>query len=369
MEIINAEKINVSHYVGVLDNKTYWMESVIHAFEVYNIIERIPNSVLEFIKNGPIHLLITNQWECFATVPEVIYKELVLKQGIPEHKIIFLSGARDIQQIVYDIVSKINQETNTNFTGFTAKFFGWFQYNISKNYKQSNKMFEFKRNLAIHGRLDYKKHFLLLNRRWRIHRPTLVGLLHSKDLLDYGYTSLGLNDQDLHWDNAFEECLKANKDCKQIIDLLLSNKEKITSLPELVLDNVDFDKKTPNLVKSLDYYYETSFCSIVTETYFYDWSTVFMSEKTFRPIAYKQPFIMVSVPYTLDFLHELGYKTFHPLIDESYDTEKNDGQRMLMIVKEIEKICKLTQKELKELSLEFKDICNHNQKKLLSYSS
>jgi hypothetical protein len=68
----------------------------------------------------------------------------------------------------------------------------------------------------------------------------------------------------------------------------------------------------------------------------------------------------------LKFLQELGYKSFHPIIDESYDSEKNDSIRMMMILNEIEKICKFSQKELQDMSLACKEICNYNQKLLLS---
>lgn len=367
MEILNLN-VDPDKYKNILSDKTYWYEFVGHAHEVYTLVKRIPPVVLDFIKHGPIHLLVSNEFECFLDVPETMLKVLVLENKIPEHKIIFLSGAKDIQNIIPRIASKVNQELGTHLVGFHSEFFGWFEYCLSQNYRQSQKSFEMKRSLALLGKINYKKHYLLLNRRWRPHRPTLVGLLHSRNLLDFGYTSLGKNDQNFSWDNILDLCLSLNNN-SNIRETLHTNKEKILQLEDLVLDSDDFDSKVPTLNKTLDPYYENSFMSIVTETYFYEDTPLFLSEKTFRPIVYRQPFILVSLPYSLAFLRELGYKTFHPFIDESYDIETNNSLRMYKILTEIERICTLNQQELQELSLQIKDICYHNQKLLISRSN
>lgn len=368
MEILNL-KANPYKYKNVLDNeKTYWFEVVGHASEIYSLANRIPPVVLDFIKNGPIHLLVSNEFECFLDVPETMLKVLVLQNNIPEHKIVFMSGAKDIKNLVPQIVKKVNKELGTHLVGFQSEFYGWFEYNISQNYKQSSKTFDIKRSLALRGNLNYKKHYLLLNRRWRPHRPTLVGLLHNKNLLDYGYVSLGKNDQKLNWENAFDLCLTLNHKNSYITEMLQSSKDSLLQLGDLVLDSDDFDSKIPSLNKSLEPFYENSFMSVVTETYFYETYPVFLSEKIFRPIVYKQPFILVGLAHSLSFLRELGYKTFHPFIDESYDIETNNSTRMLKILSEIERICTLNQQELKDLSIQVKDICVHNQKLLLSRS-
>ena len=42
--------------------------------------------------------------------------------------------------------------------------------------------------------------------------------------------------------------------------------------------------------------------------------------------------------HTLASLHKLGYKTFHPLIDESYDDIKDTKLRSLAVLREIDQI-------------------------------
>lgn len=365
MKIINFQ--NSKCYEKILDDKTYWLAMVIHDYEVLDIIDKIPTDVLESIKNGSTYLLVSNQFECFDTVPKTIYEFLIIKNQIPEHKIVFLSGAKKISDISNKTTELINKQYGTNFTGLDSRFYAWFEYSVASDITYTKKLTsELKRNLALQGKKSYVKHFLLLNRRWRIHRPTLVALLTSKNLLDKGYVSLGANDQNLDWATAYETILENNKTNHNVTKLLQDNKEKILSLQSFSLDTDDFDVKRVELDSSLDFCYENSFMSIVTETYFYDWDILFLTEKTFKPIAYKQPFILVGSAGSLEFLRELGYKTFHPFIDESYDLEKDDAKRMEMIVNEIERICNLDQSQLKELSVRVKDICYYNYKILTS---
>ena len=65
---------------------------------------------------------------------------------------------------------------------------------------------------------------------------------------------------------------------------------------------------------------------------------LFLSEKIYKPMAFKHPFIVFAQPGILKQLREYGYKTFHPFIDESYDDEKDDIKRFDMVVAEIERL-------------------------------
>jgi len=56
----------------------------------------------------------------------------------------------------------------------------------------------------------------------------------------------------------------------------------------------------------------------------------------------------------------LGYKTFHPYIDESYDLETDDNKRMMMIVNEIERLSNFSDDELRSFIENINPICDHN---------
>ena len=111
--------------------------------------------------------------------------------------------------------------------------------------------------------------------------------------------------------------------------------------------------------KLMPYYFRTYF-SVVSEVNFYETASIQHTEKTFNPITQKHPFILVSAPYSLAVLKDIGYKTFAPFIDESYDTELNNDKRLLKIASEIERLCNLTDSQLQVFLAGVKDICQYN---------
>ena len=100
-------------------------------------------------------------------------------------------------------------------------------------------------------------------------------------------------------------------------------------------------------------YYNNTYFSLVNETRFLDKYPFFPSEKTFKPIFHKHPFIIVSTSHFLHNLREQGYRTFDGFIDESYDEEIDMNKRYLKIVKEVKRLCNLNPNEL----IEFKKGC------------
>ena len=58
---------------------------------------------------------------------------------------------------------------------------------------------------------------------------------------------------------------------------------------------------------------------VPTETVYFGQRT-HLTEKTFKAIALEMPFVLVAPPHSLAYLREYGFKTFHPYIDETYDT-------------------------------------------------
>jgi hypothetical protein len=51
---------------------------------------------------------------------------------------------------------------------------------------------------------------------------------------------------------------------------------------------------------------------------------LFVSEKSFKPLAHRHPFMIYGTPGTLKHLRELGFQTFDHVIDETYDSEPNE---------------------------------------------
>jgi hypothetical protein len=109
---------------------------------------------------------------------------------------------------------------------------------------------------------------------------------------------------------------------------------------------------------------KTSYLYIASET-FMTGEYKFFTEKVFKPIAHFQPFVFLSYPGALAELRNLGFKTFHPFIDESYDSEPDEVTRFNLIYKEIEKLCSLKTEDLHNWFWAMEEILIHNHTHLL----
>jgi hypothetical protein len=131
------------------------------------------------------------------------------------------------------------------------------------------------------------------------------------------------------------------------------------SLP-LSADNLNTDEHNDHSL-SVDYLFTDSYWNIVMETYMDATGGVFLTEKTFKPIKYGQPFVILGTPGSLELLSEQGYKTFSPWVDESYDQEKNVRYRWYAIIEIVRKIADMSLEDLHKKHIEMTSTILHNQ--------
>lgn len=84
---------------------------------------------------------------------------------------------------------------------------------------------------------------------------------------------------------------------------------------------------------------------------------MFVTEKTLKPLLVGHPFIAVAGRYHLKHLHQLGFKTFGHVIDESYDNFEFPVGRFNMVVNEVERLCN----DKVDVLSTTKDIRQHNR--------
>jgi hypothetical protein len=89
-------------------------------------------------------------------------------------------------------------------------------------------------------------------------------------------------------------------------------------------------------------------------------SPAFPTEKTYKVMSCKTPFIAYTTPYFLKELKQLGYKTFSPWIDERYDNIVDDVVRSSTIAQEIERINNLDTSSYDDLINHCRDIAEEN---------
>lgn len=64
----------------------------------------------------------------------------------------------------------------------------------------------------------------------------------------------------------------------------------------------------------------------------------YLTEKIFRNIHYKKPFVLIGQHSTLKEFRRLGYKTYNEVFDESYDTEKDNDVRLTKVFSQIKRL-------------------------------
>jgi hypothetical protein len=224
-------------------------------------------------------------------------------------------------------------------------------------------------------RLKPKK-FLCLNRTVKVHRISLVAELMRRNLVDDAYVSMYVNGSDedgcvgsfgIPYHNISKQLPKYHE---SISNYLKENEHRFPLKLTLEKDPTNtFD------MSKEQYLFDDSYFGIITETkYFSDSDDIdliksdltldcsFFTEKTYKFILAKHPFILVGFRRSLAKLREQGYKTFSPYIDESYDTIENDEDRLMAIADEIERLSKFTDEEWLEFQRHTIPIIEHNFK-------
>jgi hypothetical protein len=83
-------------------------------------------------------------------------------------------------------------------------------------------------------------------------------------------------------------------------------------------------------------WYKDTYASVVVETAVN--GPLFVTEKTFKPIAFEHPFLIIAQPYVLELLKSNGFVTFDNIFDESYDALKNFDDRLGRVYNNVEAI-------------------------------
>jgi hypothetical protein len=203
------------------------------------------------------------------------------------------------------------------------------------------------------------KYFICLNLRPRKHRTALV--LH---LLERGHIHKG---HVTYFGDEFAEHESVDKAADRLSfleslpskDRLIPFIDKLNSITPLLLDKdaskikKDLWDRKPGKVEFLIPEGDdlakngiNSYFEIVTETWLTDQTNSYITEKTIRPIIRLQPFIHIGSPFLLKYLSELGFKTFSPFIDESYDEIDDPVERLEAIFKEIDRLCSMSADEI-----------------------
>lgn len=91
------------------------------------------------------------------------------------------------------------------------------------------------------------------------------------------------------------------------------------------------------------------------------WSSIFITEKTFKAFKMLQLPIWWAVPGTVNCVREMGFDLFDDIIDHSYDSIVNESQRLSKVIHQIQQ---LNSMDLISLRQQLKERLNQNQNHL-----
>ena len=222
-----------------------------------------------------------------------------------------------------------------------------------------------------------EKKFVCLNGRARLHRLAIISEILNRNLRKDCF--LSFYSPDFLGENAIEEVIPYLKQAfPNVYNSIVKNWSQIYSeLPiRLTLEENSQNMQCPNFSDMK--MYKSSLFSLVNETFFFGldnfknyqqildeqlitWGFgTIHSEKIWNCVKAKHPFILCSTPGTLRDFRELGYKTFSPFINESYDDIENNEERIIAIMAEVEKLCNMDSKTIPDWQNEVAKICEYN---------
>lgn len=185
-----------------------------------------------------------------------------------------------------------------------------------------------------------ERNFISLNRRPKMHRRHLVEFITNNKLENkFYYSYLGENENDnlrhvidfvdINGYGAKAWEIPGNFNIKAFCDVVTESEE---------------DSRFNQKFKLFDELFES------------DSKLIHLTEKVGKPLLLGQPFILISGPFYLKKLKELGFKTFDKWWDESYDLEEDYFKRMEIVYNNILKIyqwdldkCKIIMKEMSSI--------------------
>lgn len=359
---VPSNKSAINYYLCELE-KTKSIENLflinpshIDFFKHIPLSEYMPAEIVDKVRMGNVLLTINLAFGAYYSAVETIYEHLVIKENIDPRSILLIMGSSDIKEHIIHVSDKLNLQPIRFECFYLLERFVNRSILIDRELDDGfNETIIPNFNHPLLSKSHQKK-YINMTRLVREHKLGLLLLLKDYDLIKDGYISFPGDTQD--FDDIFLNVLNEYDDS---LHPRLKNGYSIINDIPLIIDTNDFHKfNLGRFARSLLPKYNSSYFSLVNETHYSKNHPYFPTEKIFKAIFHKHPFILNSTSGFLKGLKSQGYKTFSPYIDESYDDEKDDGIRLLKIVDEVKRLCDLSITDLQKFKEDCLEITNHN---------
>lgn len=303
------------------------------------------------------------------------FHDLLKKNNIDPKRVALLCSNANSEKFYENWIEKNNyQHYKIQMLGYYFYLYEYFWEIMDCNWIQENfqRIVQTAKKTVEQG-IKRNKYFMCLNLRPRQHRTAILLHFLDRNILNKGlvtyfgdefaeHPSVDKKNQRIEFISRLkskERLIKQMDNLEKITPLIL-NKDA-TGLKKQLWD------RTPGQVEFLfpegnDFFEKNtaSYFEIVTETWFTNGINSYLTEKTIRPILRLQPFIHVGAPHILKVLRSMGFKTFSPFIDETYDDIEDPYQRIEYIFTEIDRLCAMSLDQIHELYCQLWNNVLHN---------
>ena len=322
-KIINYSKRFFIH--GLL-KYTLWKPNI-------DIFQFLKNEYLELLKNNKAYFIFDASTEGFSPIYgrpffDVLYFNCEKYNVNPKNIIFVSSNLKDEENIA--IYAKENNKTTIRIFCFTS-FENVVGSSANPEHKTVSELLESEK---LHSHNCYSsKYFSSLSRFNRPHRTAATFILCQDPIYENALVS----------HNIFTHKIQNITKWKQYNMIPeYSNSDVIAWISKLpmIVDRTDFSMNWALNTDFINIHRQTLF-QIVNETSVDDKynTSLFYSEKTFRPVLCFQPFVIFGQPGANYHLKELGYKTYEDWFDLNFDYIKNPIERYHALLNSVKTSC------------------------------
>lgn len=222
--------------------------------------------------------------------------------------------------------------------------------------------------------------YVCLNGIPRAHRIYTLINLQCQDIIDYGLVTLGnpspqiqlLESNNKNTTNQVNHNIPLGLHLRTTFPITrINDRIVLTSAQQKKFHSMFADLIQPRTSQYIDgvsnddgtryqpKFLQLALWDLITESVG-DYPYSFFTEKTWKAILTKRPFILLGGPNSLEDLKKLGFKTFNQWIDEDYASQTTFANRADLAVTALKPFCTMSSTELQKIYFEMLPVIEHN---------
>jgi len=315
------------------------MKLIINDNRIWNPMEKAAELLFELQNNDAVTVHLNSESPAIEETELPKFFNFIARQGVDLSKITIITG---------NPLETYNQ-VNVTFDPAAMFELPLFQKIAEQIPKTKNIKYHFG-NLVSRTTLP---RLILASHLYKNYKDKTFQTFHYDHTSDYHKTHL-------EFDKLIHEYGANSVECNEALHLLSNApllKEKIQSYPIMHPENV---------LVPCNWYSEFAI-DIICETW-YQGTNFFVTEKFWRAVATKTPFIIHGAQHIITNLHKLGFKTFHEFWDEGYQ-EDPSYYNIKGIKDTLKHIANQPLEEIKWMYYNMQEILDHNYEMLKSIDS